>query len=410
MKVLNELLDEYKVTIEFKDAIKVDYREQIENVLDDAFSGYTRSCRYGGSLAKGTANINSCDIDILYYLHSDTDLTLQEIYSTAIKALSEYYNLEAKNSAITLKGEKNKKNWDMSVDVVPGRFINHSKEDVNLWCNRTKSSLKTNPDKQIKKIRESEAKDVIRLIKLYREFNNFKFKSFFLEIFTVDIVEANFDINDNLVDKLIKFCNCWDQIGKTTIHDPANSNNNIMDIHADYEFEKIREMIFKLRDALLTDDPETIRKCILGEAYDIDKAYKNVAMSHSNLIKFFSGSAGFTVHGYYYEDEIERKFDSNKIVKKQVKLTFAIVVPKSIPIRDVSWIVCNSGYEAKKAGQLRGKVRESSNIKKSLKSKPSYIFIKNEHTSYYGNHFVQVHIVTSNNTIYSDIFTVRIRD
>src|SRR5690554_5932577 len=193
MKCLNDLLDDYKVDGKYLLEIREEYRKEVQSVLERAFSGEAKTFRYGGSLAKGTANINSCDMDLLCYLESDTNLTLKEIYNTAKKALGKDYNIEVKNSAITIKGKKYKSNWGITVDVVPGRFINTDKSDVNLWCNRTQTSLKTNPDKQINLVKESNSKEIIRLIKLFREFNNFKFKSFFLEIFAIDIVEKKYE-------------------------------------------------------------------------------------------------------------------------------------------------------------------------------------------------------------------------
>ena len=133
---------------------------------------------------------------------------------------------------------------------------------------------------QINKVKKSNSKEIIRLIKLYREFNNFKFKSFYLEIFAIDVVEPEFVAGDNIYDKLVKFCSHYNEIGKTKIYDPANSANDINKIHDEYEFSLIRNYIEKLYRALLTNDEETIKNCILNKPYDIEKGFLNNAKSH----------------------------------------------------------------------------------------------------------------------------------
>lgn len=411
MKVLNDLLDKYKVDRDFQMEIREEYREEVQSILQNAFSGQSKTFRYGGSLAKGTANTNSCDIDLLCYLHSDTNLTLKEIYNTAKKALEKDYNIEVKNSAITIKGKKYKSNWGITVDVVPGRFINTDKSDVNLWCNRTQTSLKTNPDKQINLVKESNSKEIIRLIKLFREFNNFKFKSFFLEIFAIDIVEKKYEKQDDVMAKLLKFCDCYNEIGITTINDPANSNNNIMEIHDELEFKTIRSKIKQLREALYTDDEETVKNCILGKYYDIDTAYKRVARKHSRLIKFKERYT-YIIKGWYSKNESNYKnIDTTTILEKGMNLKFEITIPNSIPIKKVSWIICNSGYEARIKNQLRGDTLEDSNDIDKISMPNNKIFIKTENTAYYGDHYVQAEITSqSGSRYYSNIITVRIRN
>ena len=79
----------------------------------------------------------------------------------------------------------------------------------------SKKSLKTNPEKQINKVKQSLSKDVIRIIKLFRDRNNFKFKSFFLEIFCIDVIEPLYDESDDLFNKVFHFCKHYNDIGKS---------------------------------------------------------------------------------------------------------------------------------------------------------------------------------------------------
>lgn len=416
MSKIEDLLSKYRVNRDFQSEIRKDYRNEIENTLSTAFDHGTKIYfRYGGSLAKGTANTNSCDIDLLCYIDSDSCLTLKQVYESAQKALQENgYLIEPKNSAIKVFGKLGDNKWDITVDVVPGKYTRNEKSgDVNLWCKKDNKSLKTNPEIQINKVKKSESKDVIRTIKLYRDFNNFRFKSFFLEIFTIDIVEPDFKEGDSLIDKLIKFCDHFEDIGNKKVQDPANSNNDIMSIHDEWEYSSVRSQIKKLRDALLTDDETVMENCILNEPYDENESYIKNAENHSTLIKLGQNPIvpffNFTIQGYYSSDD---SYNNSTIeyteLSKNLNLKFVAFVPDSISIKSVRWIICNAGYEAKKAGSLRGDKLEKSND--NLPSHPGRKYIKYEQTLYHGNHFAQAVLETTTGKLYySNIIVVKIR-
>ena len=412
MGVLKDLLNEYRVTRDFQKEIREGYRIEIEELLKKQ---YDTKCNfwYGGSLAKGTANINSCDIDLLTYLNNDTKMSLQEIYDKTYESLKNNYICEKKNSAITLTGKIGEE-WDYNVDVVPGKFSSSdATSDVYLWQNNSKSRIKTNPEKQIKKIKESKSKDVIRLIKLYRDFNNFKFKSFFLEIFAVDVVESLYSENDSLLDKVIKFCSQYDKIGVQKINDPANTHNDIMDIHSKYEFSIIREKIKSLYEVLMTDNEKAIKDCILGKPYNIEKTYEENAFRYSIMRKpnYKIPIEGFIIGDSAKDSQGKQEktpFFSHNVLKKGIEIRFVTYVPKSMGIQNVEWIITNSGYDAKKNKCLRGDEIEPSCFSEKVGDAKRYY--KKEYTQYYGNHFVQAVLTTkSRKTFYSNLFVVKIR-
>ncbi|MCK9293307.1 nucleotidyltransferase domain-containing protein [archaeon] len=415
MGILNNLLNDYKIDRDFQTEIRQEYRLDIQKALSNAFDGAKIQFRYGGSLAKGTANIDSCDIDLLCYLSSESNLTLKEIYDSAVKALAEEgYWIERKNSAIKVYGRTNENMWDITVDVVPGKYSsNDNTDDVFLWRNESNSKLKTNPIKQIEMVKQSKSKEVIRIVKLFRDFNNFKFKSFFLENFVISIVEPEYEDGDNLFDKLIKFCDMYELIGVKKVNDPANSNNDIMIIHNDFEFSTIRNQVKKLRDALYTDDEITIRKCIMGQNYDINEGYISVAKGHSSLVKFPTSAIVpfgiISITGWFSKDQTfsNQIYESTEL-EYGLNLKFIAIVPNSIKIKSVSWLICNSGYEARVKDQLRGENFESSDG--SFGSGVSNTFIKYEQTSFYGNHFVQARLIsTTGKSYFSNIITIKIR-
>jgi|AntRauTorcE11897_2_1112592.scaffolds.fasta_scaffold00973_10 hypothetical protein len=409
--IIKELLDAYRVNRDFQKEIRETYRNSIKEVLSSLYDTGVRFI-YGGSLAKGTANTNSCDIDLICYVNCNTNMTLKEIYETTAKALEDNnYLVNRKNSAIELTGKIGENSWDTTVDVVPGRYIKDS-QDVNLWNNREQKTLKTNPEKQINKVKESNSKDLIRIVKLFREFNNLRFKSFFLEIFIIDIVEEDFQDGDDIQDKLVHFCNHSNDIGTTKIFDPANFNNDIMKIHNEHEYGLIRSNLDKLRLALLTDDDESIRKCILGVSYNVSESYKNNARNHSSLIKFDNALVLyniFRISGFYsYDDSYNNSISENIEININSNLKFVAYVLSSFVVNSVTWIICNSGYEARKASQLRGNKLERSNKIDNVSTANHYI--KFESTLYYGDHYAQAKLETTTGKIYmSNIITVKIR-
>lgn len=413
LECLKKFLYEYRVDRDFSKEIKDGYRNPLEKDLNFYFEDKP-NYRYGGSLAKMTANSNSCDIDLLCYFDSDNKDSLETIFNNTLKALTKAsYLVEPKNSAICVKGKIGEDKWDTTVDVVPGKYTsNDDNKDVYLWCRKDRCRLKSNPELQINKVLKSDCKDLVRILKLYRSFNNFKFKSFYLEIFAIDIVQPEFRDDDNLYDKLVKFCSHYADIGKLKIYDPANSANDINSIHTDYEFDIIRNKIKELYMALLTNDENTVYCCLKNKPYDVDNGYINDAKSHfinkeglsKTLNPYFNV---ITISGFYYMNGSWIRFDSNTVLKKNYNLKFDIsVAPSFQQGSTVRLIVSNGGYEALKHNCLRGKSEETE-IHYKANNKYYYRY---ETTSYYGNHCVQAYVKTSSGkTYYSDVLVVKVR-
>ena len=396
--MLKDLLNEYYVDENKRNELREKYRTPLEKDINSGFLDYKPHFRYGGSLSKYTANKDSCDMDLLCYFKSDCGMNVEEIFNKVKDILNEKkYIFEVKNSAICVTGKDNNY-WNLSVDVVPGKYTsNEYNSDVNLWCNKTKRRLRSNPETQVNKVKKSNMKDVIRLIKLYRTKNNFKFKSFFLEIFAIDIIGGEVDQNDDIYKKLIKFCSEFKEIGIKKIYDPANSNNDIMSIHESWEFEIIRNKIKELYEVLLTDNEKVIKDFILGKNVDIDKAYECGAKEHSPLLDLKVFNSYITLSCY---DKKSGDIFSNQQLNKNLELKFKVSIPYYYEVKEVKIIISNSGYESRRC--LRG---DAITIYKSNGE-----YVREEHTSYNGNHYAQALVKTSNKTIYSKPFIVRVRD
>lgn len=401
---LNDLLNFYKIDSNLSAEIKEGYRHPLESVIGEVFENKPHF-RYGGSIAKGTANSNSCDMDLLCYYDSDVNITVENIYNEIAKKLEkENFYIKRKNSAIFVNGRAGDDKWEFDVDVVPGKYTsNEDNKDVYLWCNKDKCRLKSNPEIQIEKVKQCDSKDVIRLIKLYRTNRNFKFKSFYLEIFIIDIVEKEYNKNDDIYDKLIKFCKHYNDIGNVVLFDPANSNNNIKDIHEEFEFATIRKEIKRLYDALMTLDLETIKNCIEGKEINIDEGYYKNAKGHSSISK--CNNSWLQLNGFEIRNNGDFLFNSNSILQNSTKLRFEIFLPPQLKnnLSDLKLIVCNAGYDAFINNCLRGNAEV-------LSKKDNDTYEREESTAYYGNHFVQAVLRTKNGTkIFSNLLVVRVR-
>ena len=155
-EMLKKLLDQYMVKENLINEIRNGYRNPIEDDLNNYYQSKP-NYRYGGSLAKGTANKNSCDIDLLCYFDSDYEKNVEMVYKETGEALKQAgYIYNYKNSAINVTGKFGESQWDYTIDIVPGKYTsNELNKDVYLWCNKTRCKLKSNPEVQIEKVKKS---------------------------------------------------------------------------------------------------------------------------------------------------------------------------------------------------------------------------------------------------------------
>lgn len=413
---LKGLLSKYQVDSKQWSYFKNTLRIPIEEAINAHFSEKP-NYRYGGSLAKGTANNNSCDVDLLVYFNADFNMSVENIYYEVANALRDAgYIFNKKNSAINVFG-KDYDIWDdISVDVVPGKYSSGGDdEDVYLCCYKEDDSrLKSNPKKQIDKVKNSSFKQVIRLIKILRQTHGFAFKSFFLELFAIDVVGSNISENASLVDKVVQFAKQFNEIGVTKVFDPANpSGNDIMDIHTNSEFQTIRKYIKALYEVLLTDNEELLEYFLTNEKsyWTIEEmikaSYEKDASSHSPLLRLgvgYLGSPALSISCHIKGNNIS--LSSGEVVAKEKYLRFEINRSTYYSGYVFKFIISNAGYESRRAGQPRGKAEDPD---KELSTVTKYV--KQEHTLYNGNHYVQaIGTYPIKDTLYSIPFVVKVRD
>src|SRR6185369_18039134 len=153
-KYLQQILDGQNLDEEQNKALLA-ARDEIEELLTEAFKDCNPTIRYGGSKIKRTMIKILFDLDIIcYFLHDDTSAgeTLEEIYQNVRNLLADNYLVEEKKSALRIKSKASDTyGVDFHVDVVPGRFVDKSKTDAYIYQSLgDKKWLKTNLDTHIK--------------------------------------------------------------------------------------------------------------------------------------------------------------------------------------------------------------------------------------------------------------------
>lgn len=206
------------------------HRADVEKLIRDHFKDTALTIRYAGSKAKGTMNKESYDLDIISYVSSGDDTageTLEDIYLNHKKALAKKYSVEAKGSALRLKGcDADNLGVDFHIDVVPGRFTDETRTDAYLYqASGEKKRLKTNLDVHLKHVRESGVIEAIRLAKLWSVRNALPIRTFVLELAVIKL----------LTDKKKKTLSAqmehfWTELRDHSVdlcvEDPANPNGN----------------------------------------------------------------------------------------------------------------------------------------------------------------------------------------
>lgn len=229
-KYLQDILDSQNISDDSQEMKALcERRDEVEKLLRGKFAGSDLTIDTGGSMAKGTMNKESYDLDLIcYFAHEDTTAgeSLKEIYESVESALKEDYYVERKTSALRLHSHDPKDRVDFHVDVVPGRYVNGNDGEVFLHQNSgDKNWLKTNLNVHISHIKNSQVTDAIRLLKLWRVRNRLSVRTFVLELLAVELLKQKkaAKLTDQLKHVWIKL---RDEISRIAVEDPANPTGN----------------------------------------------------------------------------------------------------------------------------------------------------------------------------------------
>lgn len=201
-------------------------RKEVETRITEEFGSGPR-IRSAGSMAKGTMNRESYDLDMTcYFPHNDDGAgeTLKEIYTSVETALKKTYHTRRKGCAVRVLDASN--DADFHIDVVPGRFVDGEAGDVFLYPSSTdKERLKTNLQTHVDHVKDSGLIEAIRLLKLWKVRRALDVKTFALELLAIDLLEGK--TRKSLPEQLKHvWLELKEQSDDLQIKDPANPDGN----------------------------------------------------------------------------------------------------------------------------------------------------------------------------------------
>lgn len=197
-------------------------RQQIEGVLRQVY-GSTPRILYAGSYGKDTMIKESFDLDIVIYFPSTDFRTLQALFTSVYQTLIQNrYIVEPKTVALRLPYQQG-----FHIDVVPGKAQDSTFRYATLYKNEIPSStMQTSINVHIETIRDSGARDIIKLMKLWRLRQFLDWETFALEQTVIRALKGERkDDYANCFISVLQFIN--NNINSIRLVDPANSNNII---------------------------------------------------------------------------------------------------------------------------------------------------------------------------------------
>ncbi len=184
---------------------------------------YLVKAQFSGSLSKGTAISIGTDADIFISLSSTTPGSLANLYETLFNAVTRSgYSARKQNVSIGV----NVKGYN--VDLVPGRRQNQYSNEHSLYKRKTNTWIKTDVNKHINYVINSNRTAEIKLAKIWRQLHKLEFPSFYLEMAVIDSLKyARVGDTTSNFWKVLHFFR--DNLASARYIDPANTNNVISD-------------------------------------------------------------------------------------------------------------------------------------------------------------------------------------
>lgn len=245
----------YRTIIEYREKVKL----SLFKIFEDKLASFPEET---GSFYKRTAINSKYDLDIILPFKRSSYSTLEKMYYDVYELVNKEFGSNATiikhTKAIGITFDINE--IQIHFDIVPGREISNYKteKDLNLyvrpdWIWQRGSSFKTNTGVQKKiTVNKPEARNIIKLLKVYRNKNDLHLPSVLIEQCVVDaLTENNFGIHPSLTENLL---NCMDfmsrKLDQKSLIDIANTNNNLnyklSDIQKSYVISQLQHDIKKI--------------------------------------------------------------------------------------------------------------------------------------------------------------------
>jgi len=185
-----------------------------------------------GSFAKGTLIKSSMDIDLLISLKNDTPRTLKEIYESLFSYFDSEMNARKQNVSIGVHYN------GIKIDLVPAKRMPAVSYPHSIYIRKGDTWQKTNIHTHIKLIKESPYRNIIILLKVWRELRGLEFPSFLLELVVLEALKRKRALNfEDRITEVLRYL--VEEFETARIIDPANTTNIVSDDLDDDEKEKI---------------------------------------------------------------------------------------------------------------------------------------------------------------------------
>ena len=215
--------------------------QTIQPIVSQWAGEYLLNIGVSGSFAKGTANNSGTDIDIFISLSSGVTNSLKEIYESLFdKFKNAGYSPKKQNVSLNIRV------GGYSVNLAPAKQQPYSTTDHSLYKNQHDTWTKTNVDKHIQYVANSNRLEEIRIIKLWRHQKGISFPSFYLEMASISTLSGKYGDLSNNVWSVFQYLS--DNFVEARFVDPANTNNVISD---DLTYSE-KQLIKKTANAALT--------------------------------------------------------------------------------------------------------------------------------------------------------------
>jgi hypothetical protein len=184
--------------------------------------GSTPRFYYGGSYGKDTLIREAYDLDIVMYFPSTENRSLRDLFYAVHQSLvNAKYIVQPKNVALRLPYQDG-----FHIDVVPGKAQDSNYQYATLYKSEEGSTRQTSIKVHIDSVRKSDARETIKLMKLWRLRFNLPWQSFALEQTVIKALSSKRkDDYGTSMWTALEFIR--DNILSLRLIDPANTNNVI---------------------------------------------------------------------------------------------------------------------------------------------------------------------------------------
>jgi hypothetical protein len=215
---------------EVKDALSSLYQSKLADAPQDA-----------GSFKNRTAILSDYDVDIILPFKKNAFVSLASMHSSVYRKMHKAFG----HKASVVKNKKtigvtfHVRDHEIHFDIAPGREIDNFKKDGKLnmyvspdWVWQNGSSLKIDVDKQQRlTVNNPEAREIIRLLKIYSLRNNLNIPPVIISQLTVKALKPSkyggvYSKNENLLNAMYYLAS---KLSLNNVRDLSNSNNNLLD-------------------------------------------------------------------------------------------------------------------------------------------------------------------------------------